>query len=56
MNQCLSCLVWFEPPAGDEDKTYCCKAHEPTLRQRIDLLEIELMEPDYDDDDLLPEG
>ena len=51
MNQCLSCLVWFQPPAGDEDNDYCCKAHEPSFQLRLELLE-----PDFSDDDLLPEG
>lgn len=50
MNQCISCLVWFDP-RDDESKDYCCKAHEPTFRQKLELLE-----PDYDNDDLLPEG
>ena len=51
MNQCLSCLVWFQPPEDDDDKDYCSKACEPSR-----LLKLELLEPDFSDDDLLPEG
>ena len=51
MNQCASCDKWFQPPAGDDDKDYCCKAHEPSFQLRLELLE-----PDFSDDDLLPEG
>jgi len=48
MTKCKTCFDYFEP-WGDED--YCCNECEPSWQHNQELLE-----PDYDSDDLMPEG